>query len=91
MAVTVPSLCGSFLVPSSVGDPAFSYATDWKGSADIQGRLQFLSSSLGITTPRSGFARLRFEHDLDAAVLLVAERLVKFGSFFERRAVGDDE
>ena len=33
---------------------------------------------------------LGFTH-LDAAVLLVAERLVEFGSVLERRAMGDDE
>ena len=31
------------------------------------------------------------EYDLDAAVLLVAESLVKFRPFFERRGVSDDE
>src|SRR5437588_7550908 len=46
--------------------------------------------TLGRSHPE-GRKRSRLHHDLDAAVLLVAEGLVEFGSFFERCPMGDDK
>src|SRR5258708_40111787 len=46
--------------------------------------------TLGRSHPE-GRKRSRLHHDLDAAVLLVAEGLVEFGPFFERCPMGDDE
>src|SRR5256885_13552275 len=46
--------------------------------------------TLGRSHPE-GRKRSRLHHDLDAAVLLVAEGLVEFGPFFERCPMGDDK
>jgi Domain of unknown function (DUF4394) len=47
----------------------------------------------GVTVSNSAFwlLRLGFQHDLDAAVLFVAEGFVKLGTILERPAVGNDE
>src|SRR4051795_3208171 len=49
------------------------------------------SAVLGTTLGMEGSVHSRFQHHLDASVLLVAEGLVHLGSSFERFGMGNDE
>src|SRR3712207_8042864 len=66
----------------------FPYTTLFRS---VGGRVGMAAAAGPFGLVPHGTAPLRPEHDLDAAVLLVAERLVHLRPPVERDGVGDDE